>query len=87
MKEGTAIARVRSGLPEEWWGCAMECDCHLRNVHDKVADGKTAFEKRYGSAFDGPSILFGASVEYIPSTAKDTSRVHQFGETTLKTSS
>ena len=40
VKEGTATARVQSGLPEEW--------CYyLRNVHYKMADGKTAFEKRY----------------------------------------
>ena len=38
---------VQHGLPEEWWDCAMECYSYLRNVHDKMADGKTAFEKRY----------------------------------------
>ena len=48
------------------------------------ANGKTAFEKRYGQKFDGPSIPFGTSVEYIPITAKDKSRVHQFGQKTLK---
>ena len=25
VKEGTAIALLQSGLPEEWWGSAMEC--------------------------------------------------------------
>ena len=48
VKEGAAIALVQSGLPEEWWDCAMECSCFLlRNMHDNMADGKTAFEKRY----------------------------------------
>ena len=26
-------------------------------VHDRMADGKTAFKKRLGSIFDGPSLL------------------------------
>ena len=48
VKEETAIARVQSGQPEEWWDCAMESYYYLRNVHDKMADGKTGFEKRGG---------------------------------------
>ena len=35
MQEGTAIAPVQSGLPDERWDCAMECSYYLRNVHDK----------------------------------------------------
>ena len=62
----------------------MECYCYLRTVHDKMADGKTAFEKRYGQKFDGPSIILGTLVEYIPVTAKDKSRVHQFGKARSK---
>ena len=62
----------------------MECYCYLRNVHDKMANGKTALEKRSGQKFDGPSIPFGTLVEYIPITANDKSRVHQFGKKTLK---
>ena len=72
----------KSGLPEEWWDCAMECCCYLRNEHDKTADGMTAFEKIHGQSLDGPSILFRSLVEYIPITAKDMSRVHQFGTKT-----
>ena len=36
VKEGTAIALVQSGLPEEWWDCAMECFCYFaqRARHD-----------------------------------------------------
>ena len=84
VKEGTAVALVQSALPEEWWVCVMERRCSLRNVHDKVADVKTAFEKRLGKTIDGPSIPCGTLVEHIPVTAKDKSRVHQFGKTTLK---
>ena len=60
----------------------MERCCYLRNVRDKMADGKTASEKRYGQKFEGPSIPFGTLVEYIPITAKGKSRVSL--EKTLK---
>ena len=63
VKEGTAVAVVQSGPPEEWWDCAMEYCCYLRNVHDKMSDDLT---------------------EYIPTSAKDKSRVHQIGKKTLK---
>ena len=35
-------------------------------------------------AIYGPSIPVGTSVEYVPVSAKDKSRVHQFGKETLK---
>ena len=38
----------------------------MRNVHDTMADVTTAFDKRFGQTFDGPSILVGTLVEYIP---------------------
>ena len=80
-KEGTATPLVQSGLPRDWW---LECCYYLRNVHGKMADGKTAFEKRHGQKFDGPSIPPRTLVEYIAITAEDTSRLHQFGKKTLK---
>ena len=55
----------------------MECSCYLRNVHDKMAEGMTAYLKRYGKEFDVPLILFGALVEYVPITPKDKSRTDQ----------
>ena len=50
----TAIALVQRGRPDEWSDCAMECSCYLRDVQDKMADGTTAFEKRFGKTSDGP---------------------------------
>ena len=55
VKEGTAPAPVQRGLPPEWWDFAIIC--YLLSLV-QVADGKTAFEKRYGDTFDGPSIPF-----------------------------
>ena len=49
-----------------------------------MTDIKTAFKKRFGQQFDGPLFRFGALVEYIPITAKEKSRVYQFGKKTLK---
>ena len=44
-KEGTVTAMVQRVLPDLCWNCAMEGYCYFRNVHDKTADGKRAYEK------------------------------------------
>ena len=56
----------------------MECYCYLRNVQDILTDGKTLLEKRFGDPFKGPTILFGAVVEYHPISTRDHYRVRQF---------
>ena len=61
----------------------MECYTYLRNVTDLLSDGKTPNARRYGAPFKGPVIPFGAMVEYHPISAKDLSRLHQFGPTVL----
>ena len=48
-----------------------------------VSDGKTPCERRFGQPFKGPIIPFGSLVEYYPITAKDQSRIHQFGKKVL----
>ena len=45
--------------------------CYLRNIHDLDAEGKTAYEKRYGIPFAGPIIPFGAGIKYKPSRPKE----------------
>ena len=72
VKEGTSAVLLQSGLNESWWADSMECHTYLRNVTDLLSDGKTPFE--------GPVIPFGSLVEYHPITAKDQSRIHQFGK-------
>ena len=61
----------------------MECYTYLRNVTDLLSDGKTPYERRFGKPFEGPIIPFGSLVEYHPITAKDQSRIHQFGKKVL----
>ena len=58
----------------------MECYTYLRNVQNLLSDGKTPYERRFGKPFEGSIIMFGSLVEYHPKTAKDQSRIHQFGK-------
>ena len=58
----------------------MECYTYLRNVTDLLSDGKTPYDRRFGQPSKGPIIKFGSFVEYHPITAKDQSRIHQFGK-------
>ena len=46
-------------------------------------DGKTPYERRFGAPIKGPIIPFGSLVEYYPISAKDQSRIHQFGKKAL----
>ena len=83
VKEGTSAVLLQSGLNESWWADSMECCTYLRNVTDLLSDGKTPYERRFGQPFKGPIIPFGSLVEYHPITAKDQSRIHQFGKKVL----
>ena len=62
---------------------SMDCYCYLRNIQDLLSDGKTPYERRFGEPCKGPIILFGSLVEYFPISAKDKSRIHQFGKKVL----
>ena len=42
--------------------------------------GKLLYERRFGQPFKEPLFPFGSLVEYYPITAKDQSRIHQFGK-------
>ena len=79
VKEGKSAVLLLSGLDNDRWADSLECYCCLRNIQDKLSDGKTPYERRFGMPFSGPAIPFGAKVEYHPISAKDQSRLHQFG--------
>ena len=83
VKEGSSAVLLQSGLSESWWADSMECYTYLRNVTDLLSDGKTPYERRFGQPFKGLIISFGSLVEYHPITAKDQSRIHQFGKKVL----
>ena len=61
------------------WNVTPICE----NVTDLLSDGKTPYERRFGQPFKGPIIPFGSLVQYHPITAKDQSRIHQFGKKVL----
>ena len=83
VKEGTSAVLLQSGLDEKWWADSMECYTYLRNVTDLLSVGKTPYVRRFGQPFKGPIIPFGSLVEYYPISAKDQSRIHQFGKKVL----
>ena len=83
VKEGTSAVLLQLGLDENWWADFMECNTNLRNVQDLFTDGKIPYERRFGKPFKGPIIPFGSLVEYYPISAKDQSRIHQFGKKVL----
>ena len=83
VKEGTSAVLLQSGLDENWWVDSMECYTYLRNIQDILFDERTPCERRFGQPFKGPIIPFGSLVEYHPITAKDQSRIHQFGKKVL----
>ena len=83
VKEGTSAVLLQSGLNESWWADSMECYTYLRNIQDLLSDGMTPYERRFGEPFEGPIIPFGSLVEYYPISAKEQSRIHQFGKKVL----
>ena len=80
VKEGSSAVLLQSGLDESWSADSMECYTYLRNVTDLSSDGKTPYDRRSGQQLKGPIIPFGSLVEYHSITAKDQSRIHQFGK-------
>ena len=58
----------------------MECYTYLRNVTDLLSDGKTSYERR---PLKEPIFPFGSLLEHHPVTAKDQSRINQFGKKVL----
>ena len=84
IKEGTSVVLLQSGLDKEWWADSTECYCYLRNIQDLLSAGKTPYERWFGVPFNGLVIAFGAMVEYRPISAKDLSKLHQFGPKALQ---
>ena len=61
------------------WNATVTCG----NIQDLLSDGKTLYERRFGKPLNGPVIPIGAMVEYHPISAKDQSRLHQYGAKVL----
>ena len=83
VQEGISAVLLQSGLDEILWADSMECYSYLRNIQDLFSDVKTPYERRFGKPFKKQIFPFGSLVEYYPKTAKDESRIHQFGKKVL----
>ena len=83
VKEGASAVLLQSSVDEKWSADSMECYTFLRNIQHILSDGKIPYERRFGKPCKGPIIPFGSLVEYHPITAKDKSRIHQFGKKVL----
>ena len=55
--------------------------CETSQIHYLM--GRRLMKDVLGQPFKGPIIPFGSLVEYYPFTAKDQSRIHQFGKKVL----
>ena len=50
VKEGTSAGLLQSGLDEKWWADSMEWCTYLRKVSDLLSDGKTPYQRRFGTS-------------------------------------
>ena len=57
---------AQAGLPGCFWRYAVQYACFARNI-TLVYFGHTPWEKRFGKAWNGPMIPFGAQVRFKPS--------------------
>ena len=83
VKEGTSAVLLQSGLNGNWWADSMECFSCLRILQISYLMGKLRMRDVLGNHLKRPIIPFGSLVEYHPITAKDQSRIHQFGKKVL----
>ena len=83
VKEGISAVMLQSGLEkiggQFLWNVVPICEtfkisCLMGKHHTRDA---------FGEPFHGPIIPFGSLVEYYPFSAKDQSRIHQFGKKVL----
>ena len=61
------------------WNAVAICEMFKTSL----AYGKTLCERRFGEPFEGPVVPFGSMLENRPVSAKDQSRLHQFGKKVL----
>ena len=65
----------------------MECYTLSAKRSRSLVWWENPYERRFGQPFKGPIIPFGPLVEYYPITAKNQSRILQFGKSYLDCSS
>ena len=61
VTEGSSCALDQANLDEKWYKWAVATSCFLRSVNDKLHNGKTTHEMRFGRECVGPKLPFGAT--------------------------
>ena len=80
VKEGTSSVLLQSGLDENWWADSMNVTPICGTSQISYLMGRRPMKDVLGSHLKD---LFGSLVDYHPVTAKDQSRIHQFGQKSL----
>ena len=82
VKEGTSAVLLQSGLNESWWADSRNVTpiCETSQIYYLM--GRRPMKHVLGNHLKD-IIPFGSLVEYHPITAKDQSRIHQFGKKVL----
>ena len=83
VKEGSSAVLLQSGLNESWWQILWNVTPICETSQFSNLMGRRLMKDVFGQPFKGPIIPFGSLVEYHPVTAKDQSRIHQFGKKVL----
>ena len=67
VREGTTVTLVQCDLSEGWWrGDSMDCFWYRHNEHGSSAEGKTPYQKRFGSPIRGNVIPLGPPTNPSP---------------------
>ena len=82
VKEGTSAVLLQSGLNESWLADSIECYTYLRNVTDYLMR-KRPMKDVLGNHLKDQFFHLVHWLSIIPFTAKDQSRIHQFGKKVL----
>ena len=83
-KEGTSAVLLQGGFQPTWWADAMSYYTFVHNIADKLSDGKTPYEKRFGVKFSGPLYPFGCEITYKPSSPVVKQQMHPLGSKVLR---
>ena len=83
VKEGTSAVLLQSKLNENWWADSMECYTYLRNIQDLLSDGRHHTKDVLGNHLKDQSFRLVHWLSITLFSAKDQSRIHQFGKKVL----
>ena len=83
VKEGTSAVLLQSGLNESWWADSMECKTICETSQIYYLMGRRPMKDVLGNHLKDRLFHLVHFFEYHTKTAKDQSRIHQFGKKVL----